>query len=252
MHGNGKYTSEGNFVFEGEFVKDVMHGHGVCTYDDGRIYTGQFDDDEMHGEGVCTYADGKREYKGQFKNDNMHGQGQFIFSDSTKYDGAWADDNMNGKGVLHSADGENSWEGEWAAGFKTIPVCINGARVPCSHATWSTAKACHSFEGRSLVRSVPAAAEATIGNAAEIKGNVALIERGRGTIASQPCSFPDKVHSFIHLRGQYISNKQTHSFCTGATGSGGGGSRCSRCEHGPVPAQCTVQYGWRRSTRGRV
>jgi hypothetical protein len=194
LHGTGKYTAE-EFEYEGEFLKDMKTGHGVCTHVDGRICTGQFKEDEMHGEGVCKYGDGKRVYTGQFQNDNMHGQGCFLFSDGTKYEGEWADDNMHGKGVIHSADGKKSYEGQWAVGFKTLPIKLNGEAIPCSHATWSSAT--NGFDDSALVRTVPAAAEARIENAAQIKGSVALIDRGRGKVAAQACSFPDKVRRAV-------------------------------------------------------
>jgi hypothetical protein len=104
---------------------------------------------------------------------------------------------MHGKGILHSADGKCSYAGEWEVGFKTIPVIVDGKKVPCSHATWSSAEADNGFKDKALVFTVPSAAEATIENADEVAGNVAVISRGRGELVSQPCSFPDKVRRAI-------------------------------------------------------
>lgn len=54
----GKY-SEGRFVYEGEFVDDVVSGTGKFCYPSGSYYDGQWLSGQYHGQGKYVWPDGR-------------------------------------------------------------------------------------------------------------------------------------------------------------------------------------------------
>jgi hypothetical protein len=139
-------------AYEGDYAPNgKRHGHGKYQFDDDSSYEGDWINDHQHGMGVHIFANGER-YEGQYVNGLMHG-----------------------KGTWYKIDG-SSFTGIWAEGFKTLLLSINGERFPCCHADWSSDK--NRFSDTLLVRTVPALADSELINAADLAGNVAVVQRG--------------------------------------------------------------------------
>lgn len=73
LHGYGVlFDTNGNILYEGEFINGDMSGKGIL-YSEGKIvYRGQFYNNKFHGSGVL-YQDGKITYQGQFENGAIQG-----------------------------------------------------------------------------------------------------------------------------------------------------------------------------------
>ena len=95
-HGRGTF-SEGAFVYDGEWVEDVMQGSGEFKYASGAVYNGQWQDNKYHGSGTYTWTDGSR-YVGGWKENKMHGKGVYTDARGTEWQGTFY--NNSGPGLI--------------------------------------------------------------------------------------------------------------------------------------------------------
>ena len=79
MHGKGiDYYSNGNILYEGDFVNDKYEGYGKYIWENGEYYIGQEKNGLSHGKGIDYYSNGKIKYEGDFVNDKYEGYGKYI------------------------------------------------------------------------------------------------------------------------------------------------------------------------------
>lgn len=107
---NGE-VSEGNVIYEGEFIYKELNGKGKITWFDGTIYEGEFKDGELNGEGKITSFNGTIK-KGNFINGKINGRGKFIWPSGDKYEGEWIKGYFNGQGIYTYHNGDK-YEGNW-------------------------------------------------------------------------------------------------------------------------------------------
>ncbi|EPZ35906.1 hypothetical protein O9G_003551 [Rozella allomycis CSF55] len=86
----GKYT-----VSTGEVMRNGM---GKMCYD-GYVYEGEWLNDMMNGTGTLVYPNGES-YKGEFKENKFEGKGKYVWPNGIVYEGEWKDGKMDGIGVL--------------------------------------------------------------------------------------------------------------------------------------------------------
>ncbi len=73
LHGYGVlFDTNGNILYEGEFINGDMSGKGTLYSEGKLVYKGQFYNNKFHGSGVL-YQDGKITYQGQFENGEIQG-----------------------------------------------------------------------------------------------------------------------------------------------------------------------------------
>jgi len=126
MHGNGKFTFDDEYVYEGMFENGKRVGRGklyfpdsedakmyegffndefTCDiegkilYSNGDIYEGFWNDGMYHGHGKYIYANGNI-YEGSFKNDKKYGYGKIIYSNGNIYEGYFKENKMFGIGKM--------------------------------------------------------------------------------------------------------------------------------------------------------
>ena len=71
MEGKGTfYNSNGNILYEGDFIGDKFEGKGKYIYENenSEYYEGQWKNGLMEGKGKEHYANGNIEYEGDFIN----------------------------------------------------------------------------------------------------------------------------------------------------------------------------------------
>ena len=102
-NGYGKYITDSDIIYKGEWRNGDCHGLGTMTFPDGEKYVGEFKDDKRHGQGTYTYASGN-EYVGEWKDDMRHGQGTYTYANGDKYVGEHKDDKRHGQGTYTMAD----------------------------------------------------------------------------------------------------------------------------------------------------
>jgi hypothetical protein len=109
-HGHGTFASaDGEFVFIGEYERDVIHGFGRLRCGEDR-YEGEWAADLQNGFGTYTYGNGDK-YVGNFVNGKMNGQGSLVTKGGT-YDGLFLDGIKHGRGVFTMSNGD-VYSGEW-------------------------------------------------------------------------------------------------------------------------------------------
>ncbi|PNH00864.1 Radial spoke head 1 [Tetrabaena socialis] len=84
---------EGDYVYEGQFVEDVIQGRGTFTYASGSKYSGDWQANKYHGKGTYSWPDGRR-YDGLWEESRMHGLGVFTDASGHKWEGQF----FNGSG----------------------------------------------------------------------------------------------------------------------------------------------------------
>jgi hypothetical protein len=126
MHGNGRFTFDDGYVYEGTFENGKRIGRGklyfpdsedckvyegffnnefTCDiegkliYSNGNIYEGSWNDGMHHGYGKYIYINGNI-YEGNFENDKKHGYGKMIYSNGNIYEGYFNEDKMDGIGKM--------------------------------------------------------------------------------------------------------------------------------------------------------
>lgn len=108
--GHGGLKVRGEFVYIGEFKRNLLHGRGKLTFlqRDNMSYAGQFKEGKMTGRGIITWPDGEfgdSVYDGEVLDGKRHGFGVFTDQIKNKYVGDWADDMRQGEGVCVSENG---------------------------------------------------------------------------------------------------------------------------------------------------
>ena len=73
-HGKGiLYYSNGNILYEGDFINDKPEGNGKYIWENGEYYIGQWKNGLRNGKGILYYSNGKIKYEGDFFNDKYVG-----------------------------------------------------------------------------------------------------------------------------------------------------------------------------------
>ena len=68
-----KYYTNGNILYEGEFINGKFEGNGKYIYDDGDYFIGQYKNGLRNGKGTMYYSNGKIKYEGDWINDRPEG-----------------------------------------------------------------------------------------------------------------------------------------------------------------------------------
>lgn len=92
-------STEGGYVYSGEFVNNQKEGYGTIEWKDGAKYQGEFKENQINGYGMIQYPDDKF-YQGEVRNGRMDGFGEFFWKDERKYIGHYKNDRRNGFGVF--------------------------------------------------------------------------------------------------------------------------------------------------------
>ena len=92
-------STEGGYVYSGEFVNNQKEGYGTIEWKDGAKYQGEFKENQINGYGMIQYPDDKF-YQGEVRNGKMDGFGEFFWKDERKYIGHYKNDRRNGFGVF--------------------------------------------------------------------------------------------------------------------------------------------------------
>ena len=92
-------SSEGGYLYTGEFLNNQKQGYGTIEWKDGAKYQGEFKENQINGYGIIEYPDDKF-YQGEVKNGRMDGFGEFFWKDERKYIGNYKNDRRNGFGVF--------------------------------------------------------------------------------------------------------------------------------------------------------
>ena len=108
-----KYYSNGNILFEGNFINGKFDGNGKYYYDDGNYFIGEYKNGLRNGRGTEYYRNGKIMYEGDFINNKMEGNGKYILEDGEYYIGQWKNGSPHGKGTLYYSNGKIMCEGNW-------------------------------------------------------------------------------------------------------------------------------------------
>ena len=112
-NGKGKeYYSNGNIMYEGDFVNDKREGNGRYIWEDGENYIGQFKNDLSHGKGTKYYSNGDK-YTGDWVYDKREGNGKYIWRDGEYYIGQFKNDFRNGRGMMFYSNGNIKKQGNW-------------------------------------------------------------------------------------------------------------------------------------------
>ena len=106
------YYSNGNIMYEGDFVNDNYEGNGKYIWKDGEYYIGQWKNGLSHGKGTVCYSNGDK-YEGDWVNDKREGNGKYIRKNGEYYIGQWKNHLGNGKGTLYNSNGDIKFKGNW-------------------------------------------------------------------------------------------------------------------------------------------
>lgn len=172
--------------YEGEFRSSSPHGFGRNIWDSGMAYHGEWKNGEMEGEGRFLFANGDS-YSGQFAGHKPCGWGVFTTKATgerrrVRYDGRLKF-SENAQPVETTDPGPHTLD-EFtkimvtgvATGVKTDPP----HKGDFSHCRGKV------LEGVRLVHTVPFRAHRPLDNAEEVRGKIALAQRGY-------CSFSKKI-----------------------------------------------------------
>ena len=73
-HGKGTmYYSNGNIMYEGDWVNDKREGNGKYIDENSNYYIGQWKNDLKHGKGTEYYKNGSIKFDGYWKNNEFVG-----------------------------------------------------------------------------------------------------------------------------------------------------------------------------------
>lgn len=110
--GRGKKITSCDFIYEGEWNKNLYNGKGKLIESNGNIYEGLFKNGKFNGMGKMIWIDGNK-YEGTWKDGYMDGKGVVTFSEGNRYrryEGEFEKHLFNGKGKLTFSNG-NTYEG---------------------------------------------------------------------------------------------------------------------------------------------
>ena len=108
-----KYYSNGNILYEGDFINGKFEGNGKLIWEDNDFYIGQFKYGLFHGKGIEYYSNEKIKYEGDFINDKYEGNGKYIWEDGEYYIGQWKNSLFHGKGIEYYSNGKIKYEGDF-------------------------------------------------------------------------------------------------------------------------------------------
>ena len=114
--GFGVLLSDGNRIYEGQWLADKRNGQGYETYKNGGSYRGGFKANKPHGKGIYTWANGEV-YDGEWVHSCKTGFGVWRGLAADTYMGEWRDNKVWGFGV-HQWQNGDKYEGEWARSLK--------------------------------------------------------------------------------------------------------------------------------------
>ena len=67
LNGKGKeYYSNGNILYEGDYINDKVEGNGKYIDENGECYIGQFKNGLRNGKGIFFSSDGNIKYEGNW------------------------------------------------------------------------------------------------------------------------------------------------------------------------------------------
>ena len=116
---NGKgiiYYSNGNIMYEGDFINGKFEGNGKCIFKNGQYYIGQWKNGLRNGKGILYYKSGNIMYEGDFANDSAEGNGICMLEDGEYYIGKMKKVLRNGKGIEYYSNGNIRYEGDFVNG----------------------------------------------------------------------------------------------------------------------------------------
>ena len=118
FEGNGKYYCNNGYYFIGEYKDGLRNGKGIKYHNNGNIYfEGDYINDKADGYGKCFWDDGEY-YLGQFKNGSIEGKGTIYYKNGKiKYDGDWINNRLDGYGKYVIENGEY-YIGQWKKNFR--------------------------------------------------------------------------------------------------------------------------------------
>ena len=108
-----KYYSNGDILYEGDFINGKFEGNGKYFYENGECYVGQFKNNLKNGKGTEYYSNGTIKYEGEYINDKAEGNGKYILENGEYYIGQWKNDLPNGKGTKYYPNGKILYEGDY-------------------------------------------------------------------------------------------------------------------------------------------
>ena len=108
-----KYNSNGNIMYEGDFINGKYEGNGKCIFENGQYYIGQWKNGLKNGKGTLYYKNGDVLYEGDFVNDAAEGNGISLVPDGEYYIGQMKKGLRNGKGIEYYANGNIRYEGDF-------------------------------------------------------------------------------------------------------------------------------------------
>ena len=68
-----KYYSNGNILYEGNFINGKFEGNGKYYYDNGYYFIGEYKNGLRNGKGIIYYKNGNIQYEGDWVNDKPEG-----------------------------------------------------------------------------------------------------------------------------------------------------------------------------------
>jgi len=116
---NGKgieYYSNGNILYEGDFINGKFEGNGKYIWEDGEYCIGQWKNGIRNGKGILYYSNGNIKYEGDFINDKFEGNGKYILENGKYYIGQYKNGLRNGKGIEYYSNGNILYEGDFING----------------------------------------------------------------------------------------------------------------------------------------
>lgn len=114
VNGYGKFVFDNGYIYEGDFVNNVLQGQGTLTLTNIGVYTGKFANGMRNGQGKFTFITNEI-YEGGWVNDRKSGKGKEILANGGIYEGDLFDDNREGAGVFRFTDG-SVYSGQFANG----------------------------------------------------------------------------------------------------------------------------------------
>lgn len=103
-----------DYIYEGDFSKDLKHGNGKIIYNKGDSYEGKFTYGEITGKGFYIWKN-NHTYFGDFVGGKMHGKGLYKWTDGNQYEGDYVNNVKEGKGEFKWKDGR-IYKGEFKNG----------------------------------------------------------------------------------------------------------------------------------------
>ena len=79
------YYSNGNIMYDGDWINNKYEGNGKKIYENGVYYIGQFKNGVKYGKGKEYYSHGNIKYEGDFINDKFEGNGKYIYENGEYY-----------------------------------------------------------------------------------------------------------------------------------------------------------------------